>query len=177
MFRSDSKKIGSRRSGRIPPLGVVVLGLFIVLSSIVHIHKLIFDREVYLGILYGYLPPWLRELRYAFSWFQRTVGLVAGFGLFWGKNICRRLTIFIGWFTMIFVFWKHPYKAFQNHACYLDQQPAIRSLFEAIGTPDFTLISVVLPALIVYYLLEIAFWGSVVYYLTRPHVKAYFLSQ
>src|SRR3989338_7709932 len=156
------------------PRGVIVLGLFIVFSSIVHMHKLIVDRAWYQDI-YGYLPPWLVESRYVFSWVQRAAGFMAAAGLLWGKNVCRLLIIFIGWFTIFFVFWKHPYRAFQNHAHYLDKQPVIHSLFDHLGVPDFTVASVVWPALVVYYFLEIIFWGWVIYYLTRPGVKAYFL--
>lgn len=163
------------KTGKLPR-GIIVLGLFIVFSSIVHMHKLVVDHAWYQDT-YSYLPPWLRELRYVFSWAQRVAGFTAAAGLLWRKNVCRLLIIFIGWFTIFFVFWKHPYRAFLDHARYLDKQPVIRSLFDHLGAPDFTVASVVWPALAVYYLLEIIFWGSVIYYLTRPGVKAYFLSR
>lgn len=157
------------------PWGVAVLGFILISSSLVHMHKLLVDRLWYMET-YNYLPSWLMLSRYAFSWAQRIIGLGAGIGLLCRRNIARQMVIFIGWITMIFVFWKHPFPAWQKHVYYLEQQPAIRLLFAELGAPHFSIASVAWPALVVYYVLEIVFWSCFIYYLTRPRVKAHFLS-
>lgn len=157
------------------PWGVTVLGIFLIVTSLMHMGKLMGDYSVYVKY-YHYLPPWLMHSRYAFSWAQRVAGLGAGIGLLYRRNIARQTVILIGWITMIFVFWKHPFPAWQKHVHYLDQQPAVRLLFAELGSPHFRIASIAWKALIVYYILEILFWSCSIYYLTRPRVKARFLS-
>src|SRR3989338_9777350 len=70
--------------------GVTIFAFLLIVSSLIHIHKLIVDRDMYV-YLYSYWPTWLIMLRYSFSWFQRILGLAAGIGILSLKEIGRRI--------------------------------------------------------------------------------------
>ena len=162
--------VPAARSAR--PLGVMVFGFLLILSSLVHMHTLIVARGEYYSAVFGYWPHWLMTLRYFFSWAQRIAGLMAGVGILYLKDIFRKLAILIGCFSVVTIYWKHPYQAFKNHAVYLDQHLGV--YLRNFGYPNVTFAQYTLAALIVQYLLDFIFFGSMIYYLTRPAVKARF---
>lgn len=156
------------------PTGVNIFGVILILSSLVHMHKLFVDYDWYVAS-YGYWPTWLMVLRYCFSWFQRILGLIAGMGILRLKDTARKIAICIGWFTILTIYWKHPYDAFEKHAVYLDQHYGY--IFQMMGYPKLSFVPLTLPALIIQYVLDILFCGVMIYYFTRPAVKAHFKSR
>ena len=153
--------------------GVTIFGMLLILSSLMHIHKLVVDLEWYVDS-YSYMPPWLIVLRYGFSWFQRALGILVGIGLLAQKDIARKLGILIGMFTILTIYWKHPYPAFKLHAQYLDQH--FGYFFSRLGFPEisFSSSSVVVLALIMHILGDVLFWCIFIYFFTRSSVKSQF---
>ena len=163
-------KMTERPSGR-RPAGVVIFGTVLIFSSLVHMHKLFFDYDWYIAS-YGYWPTGLMVLRYCFSWGQRILGLMAGIGILRLKDIGRKIAIVVGWFTILTIYWKHPYAGFKNHTAYLDQH--LGFILKEWGYPQLSFSQFTLAAVITACLWDILFFGSMIYYLTRPTVKAQF---
>jgi hypothetical protein len=153
--------------------GVKVFGMLLILSSLLHIHKLVVDLDWYVDS-YSYMPPWLIVLRYGFSWFQRMIGILVGIGLLAQKEIARKLGILIGMFTILSVYWKHPYPAFKLHAQYLDDR--FGYIFSRLGFSQisFSSSSVMILAIIMNSLGDILFWCIFIYFFTRSSVKKQF---
>jgi hypothetical protein len=133
-------------------------------------HKLATEESLY-AHYYSYLPAWLMVARYYFSWLQRIIGFLVGIGLLAQKEIARKIGIAIGCFTILTVYWKHPYPAFKLHTQYLDQQ--FGYIPARFGT-GLTFSSVTLPAVILHCLGDIIFWCIFIYFFTRPSVKGQF---
>ena len=136
-------------------------------------HWLLVERKWY-WFNYSYMPEWLIIARYSFSWLQRVVGIIVAIGLFRFKEVFRKLMLLVSWFTILTVYWKHPYTAFKNHTLYLDR--LIGPTLKQGALKDLSFSSVTLAAVITACLLDIIFFGVVIYYLTRPKVKAHFSS-
>lgn len=165
-----AKRMPAEKTMR-PPLskGVMIFGILLILSSLMHMQKLVVDCGLYADY-YAYLPPGMALARYCFSWFQRICGILAGAGILARKEIARKLAFAIGGFTLATVYWKHPYAAVKLHVEYLDKQFFGYSLSQA-GAP-FS--SIVLYSVIGLILCDIIFWGAFFYYFTRPSVRNQF---
>ncbi|MEI7751265.1 MAG: hypothetical protein WCJ71_04145 [Candidatus Omnitrophota bacterium] len=150
--------------------GVVIFGTLLILSSLVHMHKLAMEKELY-EHYYSYLPVGLIGVRYAFSWFQRILGILAGVGLLVRKEIARKLAFFIGGFTILTVYWKHPYEAVRFHTQYLDQQMGHLLSWTGTGVTFSSLTPFAVAALIA---CDVIFWAIFFYFFTRPPVKCQF---
>ena len=168
----DSSPAGN--NFKIKPPGVVIISALLIFSSLIHIQTLVFNFDWYRQN-FGYLPEWLANLRYCFSWLQRILGITAGIGILYLNNQSRRLGILIGYFTIATLYWKHPLEAFETHTAFLDQK--LGPLLSWMGKTDISFSSVALPAMIVHDVLDISFWLTVIIYLTRPGIKKYFTAQ
>lgn len=147
------------------PLGVKIFGALIVVSSLVHIQTLIVDMEWYF-YTYSYLPHWLAVCRYSFSWFQRIFGLTAGIGIFFYRDVFRKMLLILGIFTITTVYWKHPYQGVKQHVLILKET-----------VPNYVYSEkIVLASVIFLITLDVVFQGAVIYYFTRPSVKKSFKS-
>jgi len=135
-----------------------------------HMHKLLTEGAQYANI-YSYLPAWLITVRYSFSWLQRIIGIFTGFGILAKKEIARKIAIAIGCFTILTVYWKHPYPAVKLHTQYLEEQ--FGYILAQTGT-GVTFPSMALFAVIALCICDIIFWGISIYFLTRPAVKNQF---
>lgn len=153
------------------PKGVIVFSVLLIASSLFHMSTLIFSRAWYWHN-FAYLPSDILIMRYLFSWAQRILGLMAGFGIMQLKNAYRRLALVLAFFTISALYWKHPYRAFLNHAERLDE--LLGFLFKQAGHPEISFASLAVPGLIAHYALDIIFFGSLIYYFTRPEVKKHF---
>jgi hypothetical protein len=156
------------------PLGVKIYGHLIMIMSMIHVLGLLsfamkWDFYVF---TYQFYPEWLLPIRYAFSWFQRIVGMTIGIGLLYYKELFRKLALILFSFAILTLPWKHPYQGFYNAAHYLDIYCAdyIQSLERSYG-PGLTFVSQIRVALIFYYIVDFVFASSLLYYLTRPKVK------
>lgn len=154
------------------PLGVTFFAVLLIISSLLHMRYLLSEHDTYMYI-YGYLPHWLAVVRYFFSWFQRILGLTAAVGLLRRNELGRKLAIFIAIFSILTIYWKHPYAGFKNHTAYLDEH--LGFLLQGWGYPELSFSQFTLAAVIVAWVWDILFFGSMIYYLTRPSVKGHFV--
>ncbi len=152
-------------------LGVAIFGMIFIITSLWHMHVLLSERDWYFT-LYRSMPHWLMIARYCFSWLQRILGLIAGIGIIFHIELCRKLIIAISAFAIATISWKHPYTAYIYHAEYLDQHfmPMLRSM--GVELPSFS--SVTIHALIVQRTIDVIFFSVLIYYFTRPDIKALF---
>jgi hypothetical protein len=77
----------------------------------------ILDFNHYL-FMFQDLPPQLIVLRYWGSIGLRLLTLVAAFGMVMGKEGARRLMIYISVYTIVTIYFKHPYSAIVNSNIY-----------------------------------------------------------
>lgn len=152
------------------PNGILLFSILIILSSLLHIHKLVFDRNWYYSV-YSYLPEWLLNARYCFSWFQRILGISVAIGVLYYQEIFRKIALAMGVFTITTVYWKHHYPAFKDHTLrviedmgLLHQLPVLKE-----NLSDLAIAGIVLHAT-----LDILFWSIVIYYFTRKNIKSLF---
>jgi len=94
------------------PKGVVFLGILFIISSLVQMTGLEYTRYQY---LFQPLFGWLTLIRYVGSWALRVLGVIAGVGLLYRKNFARKIVIGISWYTILTLYWKHPYGAVVRH--------------------------------------------------------------
>ena len=149
---------------------IIIFGILIIVSSLLQMHKLVFEYERCREVILACLPEWLVAVRYCFSWFQRILGLTIAIGILRLNNTLRKLGIVFGIFVICTVYWKHPYPAFLSHANYLDQQ--VGQLLAA--APGITFSSLTRISMIGHCILDIVFWSIFIYYFTRPIVKEQF---
>lgn len=159
----------SERSPR--SVGVTIFGILLILSSLIHVQKLIDDVSIYVHY-YSYLPPWMIVLRYSFSWIQRLIGILVGVGLLSRKDIARKVGMLLGLFTILTIYWKHPYDAFKIHTALLDQR--LGNIFILLGVDNISFSSLTIASMIAHYIADSLFWGVFIFFFTRPSVKAQF---
>lgn len=159
--------------------GINVIGYCLLITTIIHFHKLAADKDEYFfTYANGFMPYWVVMGRYLFSWFQRVIGLICAIGLFYQKEFSRQLTIGLGFFAVATIYWKHPYIGVKNHYLYLSDQFSDRysfPVYNALHINDPEVLHIVfMGTVIVLILWDVIFWVSVVKYLTHPQVKAQF---
>ena len=148
-------------------VGVTIFCVLVLLSSLMHIGKLIEDAAWYFDT-YSYMPYWLTVTRYSFSWFQRIVGITAAILTLMYREWGRRLLLIIAVFTIATVYWKHPFVGVKRHAVELKAQyPAVYG--------DISIDTIVVWATIVLILLDVIFQSVVIYYFTRRQVREAFV--
>jgi len=151
--------------------GLKIFGWGLIVTSLIHMHKMIFEYNFYINI-YTYLGP-LVYLRYAFSWFQRIAGILIGVGLLKEKKWAPISGIILGSFTILTIYWKHPYTAFHNHTQLLDKK--FGHLLQSWNIPsNLTFESATVPSMIVHCLLDVSFWAVFIFYVTRPAIRERF---
>ena len=170
-----AKQLAEEKKSHVPVpfwagFGVTVFGALLILSSFVHIQKMIVEGPVYVHY-YSYLSPEWIVARYAFSWFQRLVGILAGVGILARKEIGRKLALLIGIFTVLTVYWKHPYEAVKLHTEHLDQKYGYLLAWTRTGV---TFSSVTSASVFFLILSDVVFWAVFIYFFTRPSVKRQF---
>ena len=151
--------------------GVIVVAAILILSSLFRLLTLMGDYNWYFYI-FNYMPKWMILLRYEFSLAQRMVCIVVGMGILSRNDFFRKAALALSYFTIATLPWKHSCQAFKNHAEYLNQNGAW--LRAGISGLDFS--SFAWAAWIGQCVLDIMFWGFIIYFFTRPSVKAQFTS-
>lgn len=151
--------------------GIKILGWFFILTSLIQIFAYV-DFEVY-AQQNAPLAGGLLIARYMISICLRAVGLAVGIGLLLKIPKIRTLAIGLCLFTILTIYWKHPYHAFYNIAQkseiqYLGPQSSA-ALSGELKYPHFPFIN-----MLVHYCADLAFSGFVIYYLTRREVVRQF---
>ena len=153
-------------------IGIRVVAIILIVTSLFQFFVILkagflFDRYKY---IFSYYPENTLWLRYGFSWLQRIIGLAAGIGIFYQKELYRKIAIFFLTFMLATLYWKHPYQGFTNMAHYI----GVCQNDMLVQFTHITCKTIILPAVIVNCLLDLIFAGSIIFYLTRPKVKIHF---
>ena len=91
--------------------GINILGTMLLLSSFLWMFLPYLDFQKYRTI-FSHLTYNAALLRYVLSIFGRTVGFIAGAGILWRNNICRKIGIILCTVTICTIYIKHPYILF-----------------------------------------------------------------
>ncbi len=152
----------------------MIFGIVLIVSSLIQVADWLTPRYYnYYKDIFQPLPQELIRLRYLISCVRRLSGLVVGIGVLCNKDIFRKLLIFISWFTLLTLYWKHPFFAVQNHARYvLKQMSGIAGSCGFVTLPSERFLTAV--SLAGLYAIDIVFSALVIYYFTRPSIKEWF---
>jgi len=153
------------------PFGICVLSVLFILTSLMHMYQYFVNPEWYWQMFQD-LPSWLIIIRYIFSWTLRILYLVLVVGLLHLKEICRKITIGLGLFSICTVPLKHPYLAFMRHTTLLDQQ--FGSYLAMFNLSEHSFSEIMLTSMLIAWFIDITFAIWYIYYLRKPSVKACF---
>jgi hypothetical protein len=154
-------------------LGLVVFGVGLIATSLLQLIGLV-DVHRY-WYLFQSLPPLVIMGRYMVSWAARVVGLAAGIGLLQRREVFRKTAIALGCATIATTHWKHPYDGFARHISDLEfQVPEFGMLLRGLGQFGMDRSTFIGLVVFVTRAQEIALALLLIWYLTRPHVKAQF---
>lgn len=156
------------------PIGLFIFGWLLIMSSIVQMYAYTFGYGWYKEI-FNYLPLWLINVRYWFFWLQQIPGISVGIGLLNGNNFCRKIAIAIAVFSIMAIYWKYPYRAFLNRCQFLDYHYG--GMFAARHLWELSFVRMCKIYLIFQYVIDVTFFGSLLYYLNRPLIKEYFVKR
>lgn len=168
-----------------PPRGIAVFGLLLILGSL---YKLFgFIRYDYYVFMFQQLPVGTINDRYIISIAYRVVGLITAGGLLLRREWARQLFICLCVFTLVTLYWKHPYAVFHNIAIYQEYTAGINDLPRGTITDtiyplypedlgQYRLQRPTIPRVsrILHSLIDLIFCGSAVFYFTRPRIGALF---
>lgn len=157
------------------PSGVLFFGIGLIVTSLLQMQVLA-DRQRYWR-LFGELPSSLIAIRYTASWLIRIVGLVSAIGLLLRRPLCRKIIMALAGATIIATPWKHPYHAFARHIDDLTRQlPAFTQILQFLQDSGIARSTMTWIVVIVMWMLEIILASLLLWYFSRPHVKAWFAS-
>ena len=96
---------------------------FVVFLTVWELAQDILRYDVYQA-MFAWLSPQETFFRYTFSIFSRELYILAGILVLLRKDVGRRILIFLSLFTVVTVYWKHPYHAFVNANLYFHTNAA-----------------------------------------------------
>ncbi len=152
-----------------PPLGIFLFAVGIIISSLGQITALDFQHYCY---TFQDLPVWLIGIRYSVSWGLRIVGLTAGIGILFQKEFGRKVGLALGAFTILTIYWKHPYIGFYHHVQYL--QSTLFFSIELSGVTGLSLPQLARVSSLTASFADVIFAAFFLFYFTRPKIKKYF---
>jgi len=127
--------------------GTIILGILLILGSLYQLRGLSFQSY---GWLFSPLPETIIKFRFYISVAMLFTGIIAGVGLFFLKDIFRKIAVFIGFFILYNYFIEGPLFIYKNLKGYINA----------------TVIS--------HIAVEVCFSIILIYYFTRPKVKEAF---
>ncbi len=154
------------------PAGILVLGLGFVLTSLFHMWTLM-DWGQY-QYLFQDQPYQVVVVRYMVSWLLRFIGVTAGIGLLRREAWSRQAIIYLSWFAVLTIVWKHPYAGFVRHTAYLD---SLLKSYNVVLPNGITFSSLTGISVMVARIFDSLCALLVVYYLPLPRVKSAFHSK
>jgi hypothetical protein len=149
-------------------MGIVILSILWTTSSVYQILILINWPGYQHTFGFQYLPASWVLIRYIGSLVQRILGLMAGLGLAGYRRWAAQTIIILSIFNIVTVFWKHPYEAFRNVSFALVPRVVTETL-EQVNIPFSSFLWLVV---VLVWVLNELYFGFMIYYLTRPHIKS-----
>ncbi|MBZ0166783.1 MAG: hypothetical protein K8I00_08240 [Candidatus Omnitrophica bacterium] len=167
------------------PRGITIFALLLIAGSLYKLSGFInYDYYVF---MFQQLPTGQVNDRYILSLATRGVGLITAGGLLARREWARQLFLCLCVFTLITLYWKHPYRVFENIAIYqewlqgLNDFPAGTNVTFAFplypeSLQGYGLKNPLIPRLswIVHSLIDLVFCASAVCYFTRARVVEMF---
>ncbi len=153
---------------------ITLFGICLIISPITQINYY-FNYTDY-RYWFRDLPDTLILIRYIFSIAFRALTVIAGIGVLHRINIFRKLSILMGFFTIITIYWKHPVQVFRHtvikHFSLIKAHPVIDSIndYQLLEHTDFFIIA----SMIVAYAVDLIFAALLIYCFTRPEIKKQF---
>lgn len=144
---------------------IIVLSVIIILYSIPGMPTSSFDS--YASRL-RHLPEQLIWVRFIFSIAIRLALLISGIGILFRRNIFRKVVLFISFFTIFTVYWKHPVIYFKKFFISNLSQGALS--VELLSRVNFMSWICV----IICYIVDISVALCLIYFFTRPKIKEQF---
>jgi small-conductance mechanosensitive channel len=155
-------------------IGVTLFGLYFIADSFFQLYMKFFSPNYYLwySSIFQPLPEKIIFLRYVFSIIFRVIELAFGLGILCRKDLFRKLAIFMSWFAIAVIYWKHPVGAFTKHANAVINHiyPATNCQLSSPVNKEF----VYWVSLGVVYAIDIGIAALAIYYFTRPRIKEEF---
>lgn len=148
------------------PLGVIIFGILLIVSAWERLPWLNFHFYIW---YFQPLPEKIILARYIISVLMGIVELASGIGILFLKNIFRRCALFLAFFSILTIYWKHPHFVFQKivkeiiDASYT-KTPLNESVISSIAWTAVKIASVV----------TFVFSICLIYYFTRPKIKELF---
>ena len=150
------------------PIGLIIFATLLILTSLAQLAIELSRAKLYIAQLY---PMTLNLIlpRYLVTVTIRIVGLACGIGILALNNFFRKLLILLCISTIVTIYWKHPFFIFEKmyrqlHINYLQARiPEPASLWI---WPWFAWLTVCL--------IDVIFASVVIFYFTRPRIKALF---
>lgn len=148
-----------------------ILGVLLIYGVLYKLNGL--KDYAYYKFLFQHLPETMIQIQYCLSISLRCVGLVTGIGLICRREFYRRTAIVLASVNLLTLYWKHPYEVFYHIAVFTEKgfplpYPIIPK-GEVLVHPMFPWIS-----LGIFSLIDVIFSVAIIYFLTRPDVKAQF---
>ena len=142
--------------------------------SIVHILSLL-DYARY-QFIFDQLSPRMILARYLVSWSLRIMGLLIGLGLLCHHELARRAACAISVFTITTIAWKHPLVTINKAVAFSFARwySAPQRHFDSAWTGPLDLSHAMEIAQFLLIGIDLVFAVSVIFYLTRPSVRARF---
>lgn len=148
------------------PLSLNIIVALLMASALYDtIYLLDYD---YIRWMFNQLPDRLFYLRYGFSFFLRLYLLITAFGLMSLKEIARKAIIALAIFTILTIYWKHPFYVFENIAIMVEQN-YFEEAIEQLKYPMLPWIS-----MFFYVTADLIIAGLIIFYFTLPETRAYF---
>lgn len=155
-------------------LGVTLFGLYFIIDSCFQLYIKLLSPGYYdwYSSVFQPLPVKIIYLRYILSIIFRMIEFAFGLGIIYRKEASRRAAVFMSWFTIAIVYWKHPVNAFSRHA-----QNTVDNIYPATScqlTPSAYAKIIPWISLAAVYAIDIGISALAIYYFTRPRVKEEF---
>jgi len=152
-------------------IGVIIFALLMIERYIRHMWYM----RTFIGykfVFIDFFPEHIILLRYLFSFSLRVVGIYTSIGLFFFRERYRMAVIFLCWFNILTLYWKHPYEAVYGSALSTWKQfPFPGNYFMTLSLTQEQLTWLWIGF---FDLVEVTVNALVIFYLTRPKVKKIF---
>lgn len=157
------------------PIGIILFSIYFVVDSLIQLYAKLIISNYYSW--YSFIlqpsPEHIIFQRYLLSIVFRIFKLIVGIGILLRREIFRKLALFMSWFIIIIVYWKHPFEALLKHT-----QIVINTVYRTTGIYGLTLAPftrlIAWISLVCVYALDIGVSVLTIYYFTRPYIREQF---
>ena len=156
------------------PLRTMIFGLFFILLFF-FFFKNLFNQTYFntYKMIFQPLPEGSIRRRYDFSIFLYITFAIAWLGILCRKEFFRKVTIVLSSLALLTLFWQYPIFVMQDNI-----QRIVKPVFQRMISCSLTTFQgirfVAIAAIVLIYLLNIVFFGGILYYLNHPSFKKWF---